>query len=100
MIQDLPKIGVKRLHVVCPGFISDCLETLEEIAEAKDDFLDCGGVEFKYIPCLNDGEYGIEMLSSILCKVLEGWPTSMETDNLIEEKKIQSQIAREKGATN
>ncbi len=101
VIQNLPKIGVKRLHVVCPGFISDCLETLEEIAmEAKDDFLDCGGFEFKYIPCLNDGEFGIDMLSSILCKELEGWPTSMESHNLIEEKKIQAQLARDKGATN
>ena len=40
------------------------------------------------------------MLTSILCQELEGWPTSMECNNLIEEKKIQAQLAREKGATN
>jgi ferrochelatase len=49
------KAGVKRVDVMCPGFTSDCLETLEEInMEAREAFLHAGGKEFHYIPCLND----------------------------------------------
>lgn len=52
--EDLPKEGVKKLLVVCPAFISDCLETLEEIAEeGKETFLHAGGESFEMIPCLN-----------------------------------------------
>jgi ferrochelatase len=53
-LSELPKEGVKRLLVVCPAFVSDCLETLEEIAEeGKEIFLDAGGESFTMIPCLN-----------------------------------------------
>jgi protoheme ferro-lyase len=51
-LQKLASEGVKRVDVMCPGFTSDCLETLEEIAmEAKTDFLEAGGSTFHYIPC-------------------------------------------------
>ena len=54
-LQRLPKEGVKRILVLCPAFVTDCLETLEEIAvEAKETFLEAGGTEFRHIPCLND----------------------------------------------
>jgi protoporphyrin/coproporphyrin ferrochelatase len=50
----LPKEGIKKLVVVCPAFVSDCLETLEEIAvEGKEIFLHAGGTHFEMIPCLN-----------------------------------------------
>jgi protoporphyrin/coproporphyrin ferrochelatase len=53
-LEDLPKEGVKKVVVVCPAFISDCLETLEEIAEeGKESFLHAGGQSFDMIPCLN-----------------------------------------------
>lgn len=53
-IERLAKSGVKRLAVVAPSFVTDCLETLEEIEiEAKEIFLNAGGQEFTYIPCLN-----------------------------------------------
>ena len=53
-LQELPKEGVKKLLVVCPAFISDCLETLEEMGEeGKEIFLDAGGESFTLIPCLN-----------------------------------------------
>jgi len=53
-IERLAKEGVKKLKVICPAFISDCLETLEEIAmEGKEEFLKHGGEEFELIPCLN-----------------------------------------------
>jgi ferrochelatase len=53
-LEELPKEGVKKLLVVCPAFVSDCLETLEEIAvEGKESFLHSGGEQFEMIPCLN-----------------------------------------------
>jgi ferrochelatase len=54
MLQDFPSKGVKKLVVVCPAFISDCLETLEEMAvEGRDIFLKAGGESFTLVPCLN-----------------------------------------------
>jgi ferrochelatase len=53
-LEVLPKEGIKKLVVVCPAFVSDCLETLEEIAvEGKEIFLHAGGTHFEMIPCLN-----------------------------------------------
>lgn len=50
----MPKEGIKKLLVICPAFISDCLETLEEIAErGKETFLEAGGESYEMIPCLN-----------------------------------------------
>ena len=56
-LERLAKDGVKKMVVITPAFVTDCLETLEEIAmEAKEEFLEAGGEEFHYIPCLNDGD--------------------------------------------
>ena len=53
-LAELPKRGVKKLLVICPAFVADCLETLEEIAiRGRETFLSAGGVEFEQIPCLN-----------------------------------------------
>lgn len=53
--EELPEEGVKSLAVVCPAFVSDCLETLEEInEEGREDYLKSGGESFAPIPCLND----------------------------------------------
>ena len=53
-LQEMPKEGIKKLLVICPAFVSDCLETLEEIAErGKEDFLHAGGEEYAMIPCMN-----------------------------------------------
>ena len=50
-------MGIKNLLVICPGFASDCVETLEEIAiQGKESFLKSGGKNFDMIPCLNDNE--------------------------------------------
>jgi ferrochelatase len=55
VVTKLAKRGVTKLDIICPGFMSDCLETLEEIAVInKNVFMANGGVEYKYIPCLND----------------------------------------------
>jgi protoporphyrin/coproporphyrin ferrochelatase len=64
-LQQLPKQGVKKLLVVCPAFVSDCLETLEEIEIAgKETFLEAGGEEFKLIPCLNAQEQWVQVLKA------------------------------------
>lgn len=53
-LKELPKEGKKKLLVVCPAFVSDCLETLEEIAmEGKETFMEAGGESFEMLPCLN-----------------------------------------------
>lgn len=63
-----------RVDVVCPGFTSDCLETLEEIAiEVKTAYLKAGGKEFHYIPCLNQDPEWIKALSAIAIDHLGGW---------------------------
>jgi ferrochelatase len=66
--------GIPRVDVVCPGFVSDCLETLEEIAiEGKELFLAGGGREFHYIPCLNDRHPWIAALTDLVERNLAGW---------------------------
>ncbi|HEY1115070.1 MAG TPA: ferrochelatase, partial [Chitinophagaceae bacterium] len=63
-LEELPKAGVKKLLVVCPAFVSDCLETLEEIAEeGKETFLHAGGESFRMIPCLNVHPLWVEALA-------------------------------------
>ncbi len=72
----LAKSGMKRVDVICPGFTSDCLETLEEIAmEGKRDFLSTGGCELNYIPCLNESPAWIAALAEIAELNMTGWPT-------------------------
>ena len=64
VLAQLPAQGVKKLAVICPAFVSDCLETLEEIAmEGKKTFLENGGQEFLQIPCLNTSEKWVKTLS-------------------------------------
>lgn len=76
-LRALAKKGEKRVDVICPGFVSDCIETLEEIAmEARQAFLDSGGKAFHYIPCLNDRASWIRGLSSLVVRHLQGWPTT------------------------
>lgn len=73
--------GIRRVDVICPGFVADCLETLEEIAqEARDDFLAAGGKEFHYIPALNEDDAWIKALADLVERHLAGWPTKTGTD--------------------
>jgi ferrochelatase len=75
-LQQLAREGVQRVDVICPGFTSDCLETLEEIAmEVKHDFEAAGGKQFHYIPCLNESPAWINGLAEIAEQHLIGWPT-------------------------
>jgi ferrochelatase len=80
-LKELARKGTQRVDVVCPGFTSDCLETLEEIAqEGRDAFLAAGGKTFHYIPCLNDDTQWIGALGEIAEKHLSGWPTKEAPD--------------------
>jgi ferrochelatase len=77
-LRELGAARTARVDVVCPGFTSDCLETLEEIAlEAKADFLEAGGGAFHYIPCLNDRDDWIRALSGIAIDQLGGWVSTV-----------------------
>lgn len=74
-LRSLARDGVGRVDVVCPGFVADCLETLEEIAlEARRDFLNSGGREFRYIPCLNDAPRFVAALADLIERHVQGWP--------------------------
>ncbi|WP_163883597.1 ferrochelatase [Rhizobium laguerreae] len=73
-VEKLAGDGVKRIAVINPGFVSDCLETLEEIAEqAAHSFHENGGEKFAHIPCLNDGEDGMKVLEKVVRRELQGW---------------------------
>lgn len=73
-LEALAKDGIKNVAVINPGFVADCLETLEEIAfEAAESFHENGGQNFSYIPCLNDSDEGIAVLENIARRELSGW---------------------------
>ncbi|WP_329346405.1 ferrochelatase [Vibrio natriegens] len=66
-LETLPAKGIKKIDIMTPAFSSDCLETLEEIAgENKHIFLEAGGEQFNYIPCLNDDDRHIEMMAELV----------------------------------
>ena len=66
-LESLPKEGKKNVLAICPGFSSDCVETLEEIQiQGKESFLESGGENFDMVPCLNDNEDHIILLKSFL----------------------------------
>ena len=77
-LQQLGKQRLGTLHVMCPGFAADCLETLDEIAnENRELFIKAGGGQFRYIPALNATPEHIAALSDLVAQHTQGWP---ETD--------------------
>jgi ferrochelatase len=101
-LEQLGKQNTGRVDVVCPGFVSDCLETLEEIAiEGKAIFTQAGGHEYHYIPCLNERDDWICALADIALANLQGW-LGLENGKAenAEKKRAQSrQRALELGAS-
>ena len=92
-IEAMARNGVRRVDVICPGFTSDCLETLEEInMEVRVAFLQNGGTEFHYIPCLNEDPLWLRGLAEIAEPHLHGWPTG--PDALRAQKGLAQQTAR------
>ena len=70
-LERLPSEGKKNVLVICPGFSSDCVETLEEISiQGKESFLKSGGENFDIVPCLNDGDDHINLLEKLTRDVL------------------------------
>ncbi len=66
-MEQMPKEGIKNLQVVCPSFVTDCLETLEEIAiREKENFLKAGGESFTFIPCMNVQPAWIKAMVTII----------------------------------
>ena len=66
-LEELPSTGTKNILVICPGFAADCVETLEEISiQGKESFMKSGGNNFDMIPCLNDSEDHINLLSLLI----------------------------------
>ncbi len=86
-LAELPKEGIKKLLIICPAFVSDCLETLEEIAiRGKEIFMNSGGVSYEMIPCLNTNPLWV--------KAIEGWvnpsisPKGEDMEKSVENKKL------------
>lgn len=88
----LGKDKTRRLDVICPGFVSDCLETLEEIAiENKAAFLQAGGGDFNYIPCLNERPQWIQALTQIVREQLAGW---LPSDTDLAQQRAQAEAGK------
>ncbi|MFC3122298.1 ferrochelatase [Agaribacter flavus] len=81
-LKQLPSSGVKSIQVVCPGFSSDCLETIEEIGvENRDYFLQAGGERYEYIEALNSDDNHLDMLTSIIQAQIGDWVTVINKGN-------------------
>ena len=69
-IINFSKKGIKNIAILCPSFVADCLETLEEInLRARKSFLESGGESFTFIPCLNDDNNFIELLNDLILNI-------------------------------
>ena len=80
-LEKLGREGTGRVDAICPGFVADCLETLEEIAmECKESFLESGGKEFHYIPCVNERPDWMNALRDLVTTHLAGWPLAAQAD--------------------
>ena len=66
-LEGLPKMGKKNILMISPGFSSDCVETLEELnIQGRESFMNNGGINFDYVPCLNDNEDHINLLTKLV----------------------------------
>ena len=73
-LKALPGKGIKKVAICAPGFSVDCLETLEELAmQGSEQFMEAGGTDFAYLPCLNDSDPGMDMLETLVRRELGGW---------------------------
>jgi len=80
LLREWGQAKIESVDVVCPGFAADCLETLEEIEqENRQYFLEAGGVEYRYIPALNDRPRHIAVLTDLILRHAAGWPETAAT---------------------
>lgn len=81
-VRSLAKQGIRDIDVVCPGFSTDCLETLEEIAMQNAEFFqEAGGGTLRYVPALNDTAAHIDMLSDLVSRHVAGWTSNYSEDS-------------------
>jgi ferrochelatase len=99
-LHQLARQGVQRVDVICPGFVADCLETLEEInIEGRQEFLTAGGKVFHYVACLNESPGFIHALADLAASHLQGWPVERDRRSAREAAAAQSAVeARLAGA--
>ncbi len=94
-IVELGQQGLDRLDVVCPGFSTDCLETLEEIAMQNAElFLESGGESLHYIPALNARDDHVRFLADLVERHLGGWPRSYSDDTACRERALAMGASR------
>ena len=90
-LVELARKGVGRVDVMCPGFVADCLETLEEIDQGvRATFLGAGGKEFGYVPCLNDQHEWIAALAAVAIRHMGGWPTETPESETLAASRIRA----------
>lgn len=76
-LESWARQGITQVDVMCPGFLADCLETLEEInMQCRDAFMAAGGKQFRYIPCLNGDADWVDALADLVADNLQGWNAS------------------------
>ena len=96
-LRNLAANGCSRVDVICPGFVADCLETLEEIAiEAQERFLSAGGKQFHYIACLNDAPAFIAALADLVQQQMQGWPVPSTLKSEAAVRDVEAQKSRER----
>src|SRR5690606_21490247 len=75
LLLEYAKSGRRSVTLVCPGFATDCLETLEEIAiRNRALFLENGGTDYDYVPALNAGDAHVHALAGLIDRHVQGWP--------------------------
>lgn len=91
VLAQLGKDKTGKLDILCPGFIADCLETLEEIAmEGKETFLSHGGGEYRYISCLNENPQWIHAISTMIKQNLAGWCEAPEENAPLRQERAKA----------
>lgn len=92
-LELLPKQGIKNVVVICPGFATDCVETLEEIDdENRKKFMESGGLEFEYIPCLNDSTEQIKLFETLVMENASDLLNNLKrTNSALSHRQKQSQ---------
>ncbi|WP_395338104.1 ferrochelatase [Ningiella sp. W23] len=104
-LKKLPSEGIKSLQVVCPGFSSDCLETIEEIGEENREYFEqAGGERYEYIECLNSDDAHLDMLFCLIKDNLVGWHVNAQISNNLskgekEDYQQRNALAKSLGAT-
>ncbi len=74
LLEELPGKGIRKIAVVAPAFSVDCLETLEELAiTGREQFMEAGGTDYAYLPCLNDSPRGMDVIEAVVRRELGGW---------------------------